>query len=65
IGVTLADGTADILAVLRSLARRPRQLPHLIGTALDTRRARAALVASRRVLGADFGFPVGAVAQRA
>lgn len=62
LGVTLADGTADILAVLRSLARRPRQIPHLIGTALDTRRARAAMVASRRVLGAGFGFPVSVAA---
>ena len=62
IGVTLADGTADILAVLRSLARRPRQLPHLIGTALDTRRARAAMVESRRVLGTGFGFPVAVAA---
>ena len=57
LGVTLADGSADIVAVLRSLARKPIQLPDLIGTALDTRRAKAALASSRRLLGPRFGLP--------
>lgn len=56
LNVILADGTADVRAVLRSLARDPIQLPGLIGTALDARRARAALLRSRRLLGPGLGF---------
>lgn len=54
---TLPDGTADIRKVLRSVARDPIQIPHLIGTALDTRKARNALASSRRLLGNAFGLP--------
>ncbi len=61
------DGTTDIGAVLRSLARAPRQLPALIRTGLDAKAAFAALKASRRDLatlfdgggvGRDGGFDV-------
>ena len=39
-----ADGTTDVLAVLRSVVRRPHQLPALLLTALDARAARATLL---------------------
>jgi hopanoid-associated phosphorylase len=52
-----SDGTSDILAVLRSLARRPGQLPDLIRLASDANKAKAALLRSRRVLAPGFGFP--------
>lgn len=45
-----ADGTTDVLAVLRSVVRRPRQLPALLRTALDARAARATLLLGRRLL---------------
>jgi hopanoid-associated phosphorylase len=45
-----ADGTTDVLAVLRSVMRRPHQLPGLLRTALDARAARATLLRGRRVL---------------
>ena len=48
------DGTTDISAVLRSLARAPRQLPGLIRTGLDAKAAFAALKSSRRDLAALF-----------
>jgi hypothetical protein len=51
------DGTADVRAVLRSLARQPSQLPALARTALDARVAAAALRRGRRLLGAGLGFP--------
>jgi adenosylhomocysteine nucleosidase len=51
------DGRTDTMAVLRTLVRQPRELPALIRTALDTRRARAALVRGRQLLGPRFGFP--------
>lgn len=50
------DGTTDVGAVLRSLARAPRQLPGLIRTGLDARAAFTALKASRRALGDLFGL---------
>ena len=50
------DGTADLLAVLRSLAATPWQLPSLVRTALDARRAFDGLEACRRAAGDDFGF---------
>lgn len=58
------DGTTDVGAVLRSLARAPRQWPGLIRTALDARAAFTALKASRRALGdlfdrEDAGFESG------
>jgi len=51
------DGTADVLAVLRSVVRQPSQLPALTRTALDARIAAAALRRGRRLLGAGLGFP--------
>ncbi len=51
-----ADGTVDLPAVLRSLARRPGQLPGLIRTGLDARAAFAALFRCRQHLGPGFAF---------
>jgi adenosylhomocysteine nucleosidase len=51
------DGTADVLAVLRSIVQQPSQLPALVRTALDARIARAALRRGRKMLGAGLGFP--------
>ncbi len=45
-----ADGTTDLLAVLRSVMRRPYQLPALLLTALDARAARATLLRGRSLL---------------
>ena len=45
-----ADGTTDLLAVLRSVMRRPHQLPALLRTALDARAARATLLRGRSLL---------------
>src|SRR5437763_935908 len=50
-------GTADVIAVLRSPARQPSQLPALARTALDARGAAAALRRGRRLLGAGLAFP--------
>lgn len=46
------DGSADIGAVLRSLAAQPRQLAGLVRVAFDTRTALGALRHNRRRLGA-------------
>ncbi len=51
-----ADGSADVRAVLKALARSPAQLRGLIQTAFDCRAGMAALLGSRRLLGAHFGF---------
>ncbi len=45
-----ADGTTDLRVVLRSLMRRPHQLPALLRTALDARAARATLLRGRCLL---------------
>ena len=50
------DGTADLSAVMRSVAGRPRQINALVRLALDARTARAALTRSRRLLGPGFGL---------
>ncbi len=50
-----SDGTTDIVAVLRALARRPAELPALLRTALDARAAFAALARSRVCLEAMIG----------
>jgi adenosylhomocysteine nucleosidase len=51
------DGTPDVLAVFRSVAQQPSQLPALIRTAVDARIAGGALRRGRRQLGAGLGFP--------
>jgi hopanoid-associated phosphorylase len=51
------DGTADVLAVFRSVLRQPSQLPALVRTALDARIARAALRRGRQLLGIGLAFP--------
>ena len=51
------DGTADVVAVLRSVAQQPSQLPALVRTALDAAIARAALHRGRRMLGEGLAFP--------
>lgn len=38
------DGTADVMALLRSIARQPQQVPALVRVALDARHARATLL---------------------
>ena len=50
------DGSTDIGAVLRALARRPGDIPALIRTALDAGVAFAALRRSRRQLHGPLGF---------
>ena len=45
-----ADGSTDIVAVLRSLSAKPGQLPALIQTAIDAGRAMSQLKKSRQML---------------
>jgi adenosylhomocysteine nucleosidase len=52
-----SDGTADAIAVFRSVLQQPSQLPALVRTALDAGIARAALRRGRRMLGVGLGFP--------
>ena len=52
----LPDGSIDPFAVVRSLARRPRDLMGLIRMALDTRAARATLVRGSALLGPGLGL---------
>jgi adenosylhomocysteine nucleosidase len=54
---TRPEGTIAVGAVLRSLIRRPAQVPTLFRIALDSWAARKALVPSRRFLGANLGLP--------
>src|SRR6516162_6494054 len=54
------DGTPDVLAVARSLARRPGQLPALARIAADAWTARQALRQGRSLLGAGLGCPYAA-----
>jgi hypothetical protein len=51
-----ADGTSDVWAVMRALARRSSELPDLFRCALEVRAARATLLRSRQLLGAHLGF---------
>lgn len=55
VGMT-ADGETNAGAVMRSLARRPRDLPGLIRAGLDVRKATAALLRGRERLGPLLGF---------
>ncbi len=50
------DGTLALGAVMRSLLREPRQVPHLIRTALDTRAAFVSLFSGRQMIAGGFGF---------
>ena len=50
------DGTIDPVAVMRSLARYPRDLVGLIRLSLDTRAARATLVRGRDLLVPGLGL---------
>jgi hopanoid-associated phosphorylase len=53
---SLPDGTIDPLAVMRSLARYPRDLLGLIRMSLDARAARATLVRGAVLLGPGLGL---------
>jgi adenosylhomocysteine nucleosidase len=50
------NGTTDIIAMIRSVIRRPQELPALLRTALDARAARATLLRGRQVLGPSLGL---------
>jgi hopanoid-associated phosphorylase len=51
------NGSTDIVAMIRSVLRRPREVPALLRTALDARAARATLLRGRRLLGPSLGLP--------
>jgi hopanoid-associated phosphorylase len=51
-----SDGETDPWAVVKSLAKRPGDLPGLLRLAGDTRKASRALLRSRRALGPFLGF---------
>ncbi|HTJ94597.1 MAG TPA: phosphorylase [Pararobbsia sp.] len=51
-----ADGTTDVGAVIKSLLRRPAQLPALLRVAGDASRAQKSLARGRAVIGANFGL---------
>lgn len=51
-----AKGDVDVLAVLGSLARTPRQLPRLLHIAFDTQKALGALARGRRLMGSRLGY---------
>jgi hypothetical protein len=51
------DGTIDVLAVLRSLMKKPRDLGGLMRSALDARAACATLRHGRKLLGPGLGLP--------
>jgi hopanoid-associated phosphorylase len=53
---TRADGTIDAVAVMRSLARYPRDLIGLIQMSFDARAARATLVRGSDLLGPGLGL---------
>lgn len=50
------DGRLALGAVARSLLREPRQAPHLVRTALDTRAAFMSLFRGRQMIASGFGF---------
>jgi hopanoid-associated phosphorylase len=51
------DGKPDVVAVMGSLFRQPRQLLSLLRVVADARAARSALFRGRRLLGTDLSFP--------
>jgi hypothetical protein len=61
-----ANGTIDLVAMIRSLARAPKEVPLLLRTARDAIVCTAVLRRSRRKAGKSFGIPVeiGRVASR-
>jgi adenosylhomocysteine nucleosidase len=52
-----ADGTIDLVALLRSIARNPEDLPLLLGTVRDAMVGFAALLRCRPSLGPGLGLP--------
>jgi adenosylhomocysteine nucleosidase len=50
------NGKVAVGPVMRSLLRQPRQLPHLVRTAFDTRAAFDSLLRGRQMLAGGFGF---------
>jgi hopanoid-associated phosphorylase len=58
------DGTADVLAVCRSLMDHPGQLPDLMRTAYDAFIARRALRHGRQRMGVGLGYPQLSVERR-
>jgi adenosylhomocysteine nucleosidase len=52
-----SDGTVDMLAMLRALAKTPRDIGLLMRTALDARAAHATLRRSRSSIGPDLSNP--------
>lgn len=52
------DGRANPAGVLRSLMRRPHEVPALLSIARDTWRARRSLETALLAIGDDFGLPV-------
>jgi hopanoid-associated phosphorylase len=55
------DGTTDGLAVLRSLTKRPRDIPQIVRLADDARKANKSLLSCRKALGPFFSLldPLG------
>lgn len=47
------DGSTDIIALLRAIARQPGCVPELLRIAIDARAARATLLRCRRLLGSE------------
>lgn len=58
-----ADGRPDVMAVIGSLIRQPRQVFALLRVVADARAARSALFDGRRQLGDALGFPGDAAVQ--
>jgi hopanoid-associated phosphorylase len=52
------NGTTNIAAMVRSVLRRPREVPALLQTALDARAARATLVRGRHLLDPTLTVPL-------
>jgi adenosylhomocysteine nucleosidase len=59
-----ADGTIDLVALLRSVARNPSDLPLLLRTARDAMVGFAALLRCRPMLGPGLGLPGFAIPAR-
>jgi hopanoid-associated phosphorylase len=57
LGAVSTDGRTSVRAVMRSLAREPRQAVGLMRLGLDAHRAQTTLRQSRRRLGDFFGLP--------